>query len=174
MKCFTSWNYVIDILISLWKKYPPGADTPSAPPIPVSRKTCFIVGNSNTTVLSVHQESAGVTPEVNLRQCVTHMPPWSTNKAAHSSFKPTEDITRSPKQGYQWPHKKDLCPKQRYQWPYKKDLCPKQGYQWPHKMDLCPKQWHAGSHTGSTPVLLPVHIGVGWFQFPESKQVVEL
>ena len=26
------------------------------------------------------------------------------------ALKPKEDITRSPKQGYQWPHKKDLCP----------------------------------------------------------------
>ena len=29
---------------------------------------------------------AGVTPEVNLRECVTCMPPPSANKAAHSGF----------------------------------------------------------------------------------------
>ena len=28
----------------------------------------------------------------------------------HPSFKPTADVPRSPKQGYQWPHEKDLCP----------------------------------------------------------------
>ena len=26
------------------------------------------------------------------------------------ALKPRADVTRSPKQGYQWPHKKDLCP----------------------------------------------------------------
>ena len=26
------------------------------------------------------------------------------------ALKPRRDITRSPKQGYQWPHKNDLCP----------------------------------------------------------------
>ena len=26
------------------------------------------------------------------------------------ALKPRADITRSPKQGYQWPHKKDMCP----------------------------------------------------------------
>ena len=25
-------------------------------------------------------------------------------------MKPRGDVTKSPKQGYQWPHKKDLCP----------------------------------------------------------------
>ena len=30
--------------------------------------------------------SAGVTPEANTRECVTHMPPPSVNKAAHSVF----------------------------------------------------------------------------------------
>ena len=26
------------------------------------------------------------------------------------ALKPMADVTRSPKPGYQWPHKKDLCP----------------------------------------------------------------
>ena len=43
--------------------------------------------------------------EVNLKE-QTPLP--SANKAAHSGFKTTRDI-RSLKQGYQWPHKKDLC-----------------------------------------------------------------
>ena len=45
---------------------------------------------------------AGVTPEVNLRECISHTPPPSANKAAHSGF----EIQRC----HQWPHKKDLCP----------------------------------------------------------------
>ena len=36
----------------------------------------------------------------------------ATKQARESTvaLKPRADITRSPKQGYQWPHKKDLCP----------------------------------------------------------------
>ena len=32
------------------------------------------------------KRSSGVTPEVNLRKCVTYMPPSSANKAAHLGF----------------------------------------------------------------------------------------
>ena len=32
------------------------------------------------------KRSAGVTPQVNLRECVTHTPPPNMNKAAHSGF----------------------------------------------------------------------------------------
>ena len=42
---------------------------------------------------------------------VTCMPPLSSNKAEPTlALKPRGDVTRSPKQGYQWPHKKDSCP----------------------------------------------------------------
>ena len=37
----------------------------------------------------------------------------ATNHASEGSIlalKPRGDVTRSPKQGYQWPHEKDLCP----------------------------------------------------------------
>ena len=48
----------------------------------------------------------GVAPEVNLRECISHMPPQSSNKAEPTlALKPRGDITRSPKQGYQWPQK---------------------------------------------------------------------
>ena len=46
---------------------------------------------------------------------VTHTPPLSLNKAEPTlALKPRGDITRSLKQGYQWPHKKDLCPPKNY------------------------------------------------------------
>ena len=32
------------------------------------------------------KSSAGVTPEVNLRECISHMPPPNANKATHSGF----------------------------------------------------------------------------------------
>ena len=48
----------------------------------------------------------GVAPEVNLRECISRMPPQSSNKAEDTlALKPRGDITRSPKQGYQWPQK---------------------------------------------------------------------
>ena len=51
------------------------------------------------------KRSAGIIPEVNLRECVSHMSPLSANKAAQSSFE-----RQSPNQGFRWPHKKNLCP----------------------------------------------------------------
>ena len=48
----------------------------------------------------------GVAPEVNLREHITGTPLPSTNKAEPTlALKPRGDVTRSPKQGYQWPHK---------------------------------------------------------------------
>ena len=35
-----------------------------------------------------------------------------TSEGSTLALKCRGDITRSPKQGYQWPHKKDLCPPQ--------------------------------------------------------------
>ena len=47
-----------------------------------------------------------VTPEVNLKECISHMPSQSSNKAEPTlALKPRGDVTRSPKQGYQWPQK---------------------------------------------------------------------
>ena len=60
------------------------------------------------------KRSAGVTQEVNLRKCVTHMPPISVNKSDQSGFEPRGDVIRSPEQGYQWSHKKKLCPPKAY------------------------------------------------------------
>ena len=48
----------------------------------------------------------GVAPEVILREHISCTPPQSSNKAEPTlAFKPRGDVTRSPKQGYQWPHK---------------------------------------------------------------------
>ena len=42
---------------------------------------------------------------------VTRLPPLSSNKAEPTlALKPRGHVTRSPKQGHQWPHKKDSCP----------------------------------------------------------------
>ena len=52
-------------------------------------------------------QSADIAPEVNLRitQARKH-----TKKGSTLALKPRVDVTRSPKQGYQWPHERDLCP----------------------------------------------------------------
>ena len=57
---------------------------------------------SGSVAMLAGKRSIGVAPEVNFRECGTHTSPQSTNKA----LKPKEDVTRSPKQGYQWPLKK--------------------------------------------------------------------
>ena len=57
------------------------------------------------------KRSAGVAPEVNLRECVTCMPLPSANKAEPTlALKPREDVTRSPKTGVSVAPKKDSCP----------------------------------------------------------------
>ena len=66
---------------------------------------CRYVEETNLAAILATKRSAGVTPEVNLRKGVTHMPPPSANKA----LKPRGDITRSAKQEYQFLHKKDSC-----------------------------------------------------------------
>ena len=45
-------------------------------------------------------------PEVNLREHISHTPLQSLNKAEPTlALKPRGDVTRSPKEWYQWPHK---------------------------------------------------------------------
>ena len=68
---------------------------------------CKYVGQSGSAAMLAIKRSAGVTPEVNLRN--------STQARKHASestlaLEPRADVTRSPKQGYHWPHKKYMCP----------------------------------------------------------------
>ena len=62
-------------------------------------------GDGSAAMLAA-KRSAGVAPEVNFMEYVTCMPPPSMNKAETLALKPRGDITRSPKQGYQWPTKR--------------------------------------------------------------------
>ena len=64
----------------------------------------------------------GVAPEVNLRECILRTPPPSVNKAEPTlALKPRGDVTRSPKQGYQWIHKW-TCVKQKFKKKKKKNF----------------------------------------------------
>ena len=65
----------------------------------------YVEDNGSAAMLAT-KRSVGVTSEMNLQNCVTHMPLPKANKAAHARG----DVTRSPKQEYQWPHKKDTRP----------------------------------------------------------------
>ena len=56
-------------------------------------------------------QSAGVAPEVNLR--IAQVRKLAKNGST-LALKPQVDVTRSPKQGYQWPHEKDLCPQKKF------------------------------------------------------------
>ena len=71
---------------------------------PTSAETCTW-GKRLAAMLAIYT-SRGVVPEVNLRECISRMPLQSSNKAeATLVLKPREDVTRSLKQGYQWPQK---------------------------------------------------------------------
>ena len=60
--------------------------------------------------------------EVNLRERVTRTPPQSSNKAEPTlASKPRGDVTRSPKQAYQWPHKW-TCVQQKFKKKKKKKI----------------------------------------------------
>ena len=62
-------------------------------------------GRRLAAMLALHT-GRGVTPQVNLRECISRMPLQSSNKTEPTlALKPRGDVTRSPKQGYQWPHK---------------------------------------------------------------------
>ena len=73
--------------------------------MPVHR---YVEENSSAAMLAA-MRSAGVTPEVNLREPVTCLH-QAQIRMPTLALKLIRDGSRSPKQGYQWPHKKGLCP----------------------------------------------------------------
>ena len=58
--------------------------------VQISAETCMW-GKQPAAMLAIYT-SRGVTPEVNLRECISVMPPQSSNKAAHSGFE-TQSVT---------------------------------------------------------------------------------
>ena len=70
-------------------------------------------GKRPAAMLAIYT-GTGVAPEVNLRERISRTPLQSLNKAEPTlALKPRGDITRSPKQGYQWPQKW-TCVQQRF------------------------------------------------------------
>ena len=56
----------------------------------------------------------GVTPEMNLRECVSHMPLSSVNKAAHSGFETQRRCHQKSETGVSVTPKMDVCPKKNF------------------------------------------------------------
>ena len=80
---------------------------------PTSAET-HMWGKQLAAMLAIYT-GRGVAPELNLQEHISHMPPQSSNKAEPTlALKRRGDITRSPKQGYQWPQKMDMCPTKIY------------------------------------------------------------
>ena len=76
------------------------------PPMLVGYMICKYVDQKGLAAILISIQSADVTLEVNLR--------ITTGEKAHKhgiqlGCKTKTDVTRSPKQGYYWPYKKDLC-----------------------------------------------------------------
>ena len=65
----------------------------------------IVLGKLLAAMLALYT-GKGVAPEVNFREHILRTPPPSANKAEPTlALKPRGDVTRSPKQGYQRPHK---------------------------------------------------------------------
>ena len=67
------------------------------------------VGKQSAAMLAA-KRSAGVAPDVNLREHISCAPLPTANKAAHSGFETQRRCHQNSKWGVQWPHKKNLCP----------------------------------------------------------------
>ena len=65
------------------------------------------VDENNLAVMLGMNSSADVRPEVNLRECTSYILLYQMQiRLSTLVLKPRGDVTRSPKQGYQWPHKR--------------------------------------------------------------------
>ena len=66
-----------------------------------------VCGSKSSAVMLAIKRSAGVAPEVNLRISL-HAGKEASKQGIHPGLKIRVDITRNPRQEYQWPHKKGL------------------------------------------------------------------
>ena len=65
--------------------------------------TSTTVCGDRTGCVPATKRSASVAPEVDLGECTLHLPPQKVNKAEPTlALNPRGDVTRNPKQGYQW------------------------------------------------------------------------
>ena len=72
--------------------------------------TSATVCGDRTGCLPAIKRLVSVAPEMDLGECTLHSPLQKANKAEPTlALNPRGDVTRNPKQGYQWPPKKDMC-----------------------------------------------------------------
>ena len=67
------------------------------------------MGKGPAAMLAIYTGS-GVAPEVNLRECISHMPLQSSNKASHSGFETQRRCHQKSKTGVSVAPKMDMCP----------------------------------------------------------------
>ena len=80
------------------------------PPMLKCRHVCRYADRKGSAAILTSIQSAGVTPEVNRRNSL-HSGDKACKWGIHPGFETQRRrCARSPKQGYQWPHEKDLCP----------------------------------------------------------------
>ena len=66
-------------------------------------------GRRLATMLAIYTDK-GVTSEVNLRECILHMPLQSSRKAPHSSFETQRRHHQKSKTGVSVAQQMDMCP----------------------------------------------------------------
>ena len=81
---------------------------------PGNLTSATVCGDRTGSMLAA-KRLACVAPEVDLGECTLHSPPQKANKAESTlALKPRGDVTRNPKQGYQWPQKRTcVCVRQK-------------------------------------------------------------
>ena len=75
---------------------------------PTSAETCMWEKRL-ASMLAIYT-GRGVTPEVNLRECISCMPLQSSNKASHSGFETQRKCHQKSKTGVPVAPKMDMCP----------------------------------------------------------------
>ena len=108
---YKSYFYFLIEYIGFWpsrhrsvgRAFTYGAKVSSSSP---TNACCRYVEEIDSVAMLATKRPAGVTPEVNLREHVILCFHQVQIRLLTLALKPRADITRSPKQGYQWPHKK--------------------------------------------------------------------
>ena len=96
------------VAVAEWLARPPAKQSVVQIRHPISAKT-HMWGKQLAAMLAIYT-SRGVTPEVNLRERISCMPPQSSNKAAHSGFETHRRRHQKSKTGVSVAPKMDTCP----------------------------------------------------------------
>ena len=81
-----------------------------APTLSTTNASLQLCGRDGSATMLVTKRSGDVTPEVNIRERVTHTPPPSMNKAAHFGFETQRRHHQKSKTGASVAPQKSSCP----------------------------------------------------------------